>query len=216
MAAEGVIQFTYDLITGGSPSRVEVEELTRWRAELFSRDSIGGDLSRYGACYGNVSIRTSPDGAPSGQRGFIVSCTQTGDVQTPDRDCYCRVQSYSHRANHVVAIGVCAPSSEALTHGAMYDASDHIRAIVHGHDAILWQWMQASGAPGTPSDVDYGTVEMANAARRVVQECASNQWVYPGVLSMNGHKDGVIAWGSTPRQATTRYVAAWNASRTYR
>jgi len=213
MNEDGVIQFTYELIAGPSPSLPKVKELTRWRSELYTRDCIGGDLSRYGACYGNVSLRTSPDGAPLGQRSFIVSCTQTGRVQAPAEDCYCQVLSYSHHNNHVVASGGCAPSSEAMTHGAMYDASDEVRAIVHGHDRLLWLWMQANDAPATPQDIDYGTVAMAAAARDVVTECAKSAWLYPGILSMDGHRDGVIAWGDSPREAAGRFIAAWSASR---
>ena len=213
MPDEGVIRFSYELIERhGLPSRW-LGELQRWRRELFSRDSIGGDLTRYGASYGNVSVRIDDAPTTPGHRAFLVSCTQTGGLIEPGPECYCVVRRYSHIRNHVVAEGTCPPSSESLTHAAMYDASDHIRAIVHGHDPNLWRWLQQRGAPATPQDVDYGTVAMAAAASRTIALASVRPWSFPGILSMNGHLDGVIAWGTTPEQATTRYLNAWNASR---
>ena len=83
LTAEGVIQFTYELQSGPAPSESEIGELGRWRKELFDRDSIGGDISRYGAFYGNVSLRTGGSDEDIGYRQFIVSCTQTGDDPNP-------------------------------------------------------------------------------------------------------------------------------------
>ena len=213
LTAEGVIRFTYELQSGPAPSDVEIGELSRWRKELYDRDSIGGDISRYGAFYGNVSLRTGGADEDVGYRQFIVSCTQTGDNPNPKSSCYCRILRYDHHNNRVLAIGPCAPSSEALTHAAMYDASHDIRAIVHGHDSILWQWLQQQNAPATPPHIDYGTVAMAHAARDVVSRTQASPFRYPGILSMDGHLDGVIAWGDGPAQATKRYLAAWTASR---
>ena len=102
--------------------------MSAWRQELYLRDAIGCDLARYGACYGNMSVRTGDWAAGPGKREFLVSCTQTGDLERPGAEALVRVLSYDHRRNHVVAQGPCAPSSETLTHGAMYDASLEIRA----------------------------------------------------------------------------------------
>ena len=113
----------------------------------------------------------------------------------------------------VHAQGPCPPSSESLTHGAIYDADLAIGAVVHGHDARLWQWLLGHGAPHTPEEVTYGTVAMARAAFRVVREAGRRPWRLPGVLAMAGHEDGVVAWGRDAREATDRLLAAWGASR---
>ena len=213
MVSEGVIRFSYTLQDGVAPTTDLADMLSHWRSALYTRESIGGDLSRYGAYYGNISVRVGPPDRAEGAREFVVSCTQTGDDPYPAADCYCRVIQYSHAKNHVLATGPCAPSSESLTHAAMYDASPAVRAIVHGHDAVLWNWLQSQDAPATAEDVDYGTVEMAIAARAVVTLGLKAPWVYPGVLSMNGHRDGVVAWGADLPEAVQRYLAAWEASR---
>ncbi len=213
MAQEGVVQYTCELVAGSPPPEWAAVELTRWRGELFDRDAIGCDLSRYGACYGNVSVRTGAWAAAPGRREFLVSGTQTGGQADAGPSSLSRVLTYDHQRNHVVAQGPCAPSSESMTHGAMYDASLEIRAIVHGHDPVLWRWLLAVGAPRTPPDVDYGTMAMARHAKAVVRQAASSPWRLPGVLAMAGHLDGVVAWGASVEQATRRFLAAWDAAR---
>ncbi len=141
MSSEGVVQYTYELTAGSKPPEWAAVELATWRRELFARDALGCDMSRYGACYGNVSVRTGAWAAPPGRREFLVSCTQTGGEPDAGPARMARVLTYDHVRNHVVAQGPCPPSSESMTHGAMYDASLEIRAIVHGHDPITLRWM---------------------------------------------------------------------------
>ncbi|MFT7622465.1 MAG: ribulose-5-phosphate 4-epimerase/fuculose-1-phosphate aldolase [Myxococcota bacterium] len=210
---EGVVQFTFRLESASPPTERAAVELTRWRAKLFERDAIGCDLSRYGACYGNVSVRTGPWAAPPGRREFLVSGTQTGGIAGAGPSTLCRVLAYDHERNRVIAQGPVPPSSETMTHGAIYDAALDIRCVVHGHDPVLWRWILDQAGPHTPPDVAYGTPEMAAAARRVVRSPQVRSWRCPSVLAMAGHEDGVIAWGASPKQATQRFLAAWDASR---
>ncbi|MFT5433119.1 MAG: hypothetical protein ACI9OJ_003824, partial [Myxococcota bacterium] len=134
---EGVTQFTCHFESGSAPTEPEGAELQRWRREMFIRDAVGCNMDRYGACYGNMSVRTGAYAAAPGRREFLVSCTQTGGDEAPGTEALARVTHYDHRRNSVRAIGPCAPSSEALTHGAIYDADLTIRAVTHGHDAHL-------------------------------------------------------------------------------
>lgn len=209
---EGVVQYTCALTPGCAPTEREGRDLSLWRRALFSLDVIGCDMSRYGACYGNVSVRTGTWAAPAGRREFLVSCTQTGGDPDAGPASLARVIRYDHVRNHVVAVGCCPPSSEAMTHGAMYDASLDVRAIVHGHAPRLWGWLLANQAPSTPRHVDYGTPEMAAAARAIVRGADSAHWAYPGVLAMAGHEDGVVAWGSSPKHATQRFLSVYEAA----
>lgn len=213
MTDEGVTKYTFELSSASPPTELEAREITRFRQALFDIDAIGCDLSRYGACYGNVSVRTGPWAAPPGRREFLVSCTQTGGLPDAGPSSLCRVLHYDHGRNRVAAQGSCPPSSETMTHGAIYDASLEVRAVVHGHDPALWRWLLDSGAPHTPPGVDYGTPEMANHARHIVRAAMRKPWRFPGILAMAGHEDGVVAWGASPRQATERFLAAWSAAR---
>ncbi len=213
LVKEGVVQYTCALTLGCAPTEPEAEQLSRWRQELFDRDAIGCDLSRYGACYGNVSVRTGPYAASPGRREFLVSGTQTGGIERAGAETLCRVLAWDHARNHVVAQGPIAPSSESMTHGAIYDASLEIRAVVHGHDPILWRWLLDSGAPHTPKNVDYGTPAMAREAKRLVRAGLQRPWRFAGIFAMAGHEDGVVAFGASPKQATSRFLSAWSASR---
>lgn len=208
MVSEGVIQFTFELQPGAAATEIEAAELVYWRQKMFALDVIGCNMSRYGACYGNMSVRTGAWAAGPGRREFLVSGTQTGSMPDITADNLVRVLQYDHKTNRVIAQGPCEPSSETMTHGAIYDASLSIRAIVHGHDPILWQWILKNSGPHTPYDVDYGTPEMASHAKRIVSVMESTQCDYPGVLAMAGHKDGVVAFGSSVREATQRFLQA--------
>ena len=210
---EGVVQFRYELTTGSPPADSEVRDLVRWRRELFGRDVIGCDLGRYGACYGNMSARTGTWAAPPGRREFLVSGTQTGGDPVGGRELLVRVVRYDHARNLVVAQGPCAPSSETMTHGAIYDASLAVRAVVHGHDPALWRWLLAQGAPRTAETVAYGTPAMAEAARSLVEADRRHPWRLAGIFAMAGHEDGVVAFGASVAQATERFIAAWGESR---
>lgn len=213
-ASEGVVQFGYRLTPAPPPRDPVVGELTRWRAELFRRDTIGCDLSRYGACYGNLSARTGPYAMAPGRREFLVSCTQTGGDPVGGAATLVRVVGYDHGRNHVTSVGSCPPSSETMTHGAMYDASLDVRAVVHGHDPRLWRWLLSTDAPRTPEAVAYGTPAMARAAFDCVRQDHERPWRQPGVLAMAGHEDGVVAWGGTVAEAARRFLSAWHVART--
>jgi ribulose-5-phosphate 4-epimerase/fuculose-1-phosphate aldolase len=212
MPKEGVIQYRCDLHPGAPATESQISALADARQELYVRDAIGCDLSRYGACYGNVSMRTGSWAAGLGRREFLVSCTATGGDSELSAARISRVTHYDHGKNYVIAQGPCAPSSESMTHGAIYDASLDVRAVVHGHAPILWQWLLDNGAPSTPPEVDYGTPEMAESARKLVQEGLKNPWRLPGVIVMAGHQDGVVGFGSSVKQAIDRFLAAYDAA----
>jgi len=212
MVSEGVIQFTFELQPGAAATEAEAAELIHWRRQMFALDVIGCNMSRYGACYGNMSVRTGAWAAGPGRREFLVSCTQTGAASEISATNVVRVLQYNHAKNRVLAQGPCAPSSETMTHGAIYDASLTIRAIVHGHDPVLWQWILKNEGPHTPVEVDYGTPEMAFHAKRVVTTMESSNLLYPGVLAMAGHQDGVVAFGASVKEATERFLATYKAA----
>jgi len=210
---EGVVQYTFDLIEGSPGTESELAEATRCRQELYIRDAIGCDLSRYGACYGNLSFRTGAFAAGPGRREFLVSCTKSGGLPSASGETMSRVLHYDHEKNYVLAQGPCAPSSESMTHGAIYDASLEVRAVVHGHDPQLWQYLLQHGAPYTEEHILYGTPPMAEAAAKLVRDNLKKSWRLPGVFAMAGHEDGVVAWGASLTHATERFLHAWHESR---
>jgi len=206
-ADEGVIKFAADHRdtpldegTFGSLARV----LGGWRAVLRRAGLIGRDPLRYsGAGYGNVSARVG-DGPP-GRRPFLITGTQTAHRADLSLDDYCVVERYDPPRNRVSSTGGVLPSSESMTHGSLYDLSPDIRAVLHGHSPALWRRAVELDVPVSDPAVPYGTPAMAAEVERLY---AHTNLAERGVLAMGGHKDGVIAVGSTVEQAGTRLVAA--------
>jgi ribulose-5-phosphate 4-epimerase/fuculose-1-phosphate aldolase len=213
MSDEGVTKFSFERTDVSASVEPVVRDLTEERRELYLRDSIGCNMKRYGACYGNASARVGAFGAPAGRREFIVSGTQTGNIASPGPEHWVRITRYDHAANRVWAAGPCDPSSESLTHAAIYDADLAIRSVMHGHDRHTWLWLLESGAPATAPHIGYGTQAMATAAAAIVRGRRSSTFRYPGVFAMSGHEDGVVAWGDSVKEATRRFIAVYDAAR---
>jgi len=220
---EGVIKF--DLAFNYAPSlgAEVIAELNAWRQILYRLGLTGCDPSRYqGLAYGNVSRRSVPiDGGgskatfdcphpsplPEGEgvlrrftsavpyNSFIISGTQTGGKPCLSPDDYCLVLDFDLGKNRVRAGGPIEPSSEALTHGAVYSANPRINCVLHIHSPILWRNTAQLGIPQTDPSIAYGTPEMGLAVGRSATE--RNQ----GIISMGGHEDGLIAFAETVAQA---------------
>jgi ribulose-5-phosphate 4-epimerase/fuculose-1-phosphate aldolase len=170
---------------------------------------VGQDPARYGgAGYGNVSARVGVPSLPPGTRRFLVTGTQTGALRTLFAEHYCVVERYDARRNWVQSHGPVLPSSESLTHGAIYDLSPAIRFVLHAHSPAIWRHAAALGIPTTPVDVAYGTPEMAEAVRRLYRAGTLPE---ERILAMGGHEDGIVVFGHRAEDAglvLLRYLAA--------
>lgn len=187
----------------------KLAELTAWRKTLFKMDIIGCDLSRYGACYGNVSMRyVEADNfefrydKPKGSRAFLITGTQTGHLEDLTTEHYVRVHRYDYASNKVYSDGPLLPSSESLTHGAIYDLplDLKIRYVFHTHSPHLWNSARKLEIPTTPETIAYGTPEMAAEVQCLFHDTDLKE---RKILSMGGHKDGIISFGSTAEEAAT-------------
>ncbi|MEM6455513.1 MAG: class II aldolase/adducin family protein [Acidobacteriota bacterium] len=157
-------------------------------AALQADGLIGRDPARYGgAAYGNVSFRLDARGR------FAISGTQTSGVPGFDPARFAVVVRCWPAENRLWSFGPVPPSSESMTHAAVYAAHPRIAAVVHAHDPALWRAGLAHGGwRTTPADVDYGTPAMAAAVAAAV--AAGDE---TDALLMAGHEDGVIAYGPT-------------------
>jgi L-ribulose-5-phosphate 4-epimerase len=199
---EGVIKFNAQ----HASSRLEVSiyaelacELTAWR-EIFAKTQlVGQDPKRYdGAGYGNVSGRTGAPSSARGQRSFLITGTQTGGKSCIGLDDYCLVREYSYQQNRVVSVGAIMPSSESMTHAAIYDLSPHIRFVLHAHTPAIWSRTQRLKIPTTDPKVAYGTPEMAQEVQRLYRSTPLSE---QKILSMGGHEDGIIVFGHSCQEA---------------
>jgi ribulose-5-phosphate 4-epimerase/fuculose-1-phosphate aldolase len=199
---EGVIKFAAD----HRGQRLDPErygelagELAGWRQVMVMCGVVGQDPARYGgAGFGNLSARVGPPSSGLGRRAMLVSGTQTGGRVQVGLDDFCVVERYDVRANRVASAGLVRPSSESMTHGAIYDLGPHIRAVLHAHAPTIWRRAAALGIPTTRPEVPYGTPDMALEMARLSRESALAE---RQILSMAGHQDGIVAFGRSLDEA---------------
>lgn len=205
---EGVIRFEASRDPRPLEERVlgdTARVLSAWRGILSHLRLLGQDPSRYeGLGYGNVSARVGPFGdVPRGRRRFLVTGSQTAGVAHATLREFCLVESWDCGANRLACTGLVAPSSESLTHAALYDASPAVRVVLHAHAPELWRRARALGLPVTAEAVANGTPAMAAEVQRLYREgtLASTR-----VAAMGGHEDGVIAFGASAAEAGAALV----------
>lgn len=206
---EGVVRFEASHESRPLEERVfgdTARVLSAWRGLLAGIGVLGRDPSRYeGLGYGNVSARVGPFGdVARGRRRFLVSGSQTGGLAHLTLREYALVESWDVEGNRVASAGLVPPSSESLTHAALYDASPALRVVLHVHAPELWRHARALGLPVTHPDAANGTPAMALEARRLYREGA---FAATRVAAMGGHEDGVLAIGGSAEEAGTALVA---------
>ncbi|HET8700845.1 MAG TPA: class II aldolase/adducin family protein, partial [Nitrococcus sp.] len=106
--------------------------------------------------------------------------------------------------NRIAAAGPIQPSSEALTHGAIYAVAPDITYVFHTHCPAIWQHARALGIELTAADVPYGTPEMASEVQRLL---AVSDVRRRGAFAMGGHEDGVISFGPSIEAAGCAMVS---------
>jgi len=189
MPTEGATKFHLEF-TLAQPVALEcIAELNVWRHVLHRLGLTGQAPDRYeGLAYGNVSQRTSP-------RGFFVSGTSTGGIPSLGAEDYCQVLDFELAENRIRARGPVKPSSEALTHGAIYDANPHAGCVIHVHSPEIWRNALHLGIHITDASIAYGTPEMGRAVGIAAARGTE------GIIAMGGHGDGVLAFAGTAEQA---------------
>ena len=188
MASDGVIQFQLHHRDAPPPDAAATGILSTLRDALHARGWIGRDPARYGGLgYGNVSRRIAGD-------SFVVSATQTGHLATLAALHWVTVTAASPATNELWSEGAGRPSSESLTHAAIYQACV-ATFVCHIHHPALWNAV-CSGAmalPMTPASATYGTPAMAAALSHIT--ATTN---LPFVAAMSGHEDGLMAAAESP------------------
>lgn len=188
---EGVIKYRLDYTPSEPCDDRLLESIQQWRLTLFQLSLMGQDPARYGGLgYGNISVRHGD--------GFIISGTQTGGLTALTAEHYALVDRCDPTTNHIIAQGPVKPSSEALTHGAVYALDDEIQAVIHVHSPEIWLSRDRLFLPSTPADVPYGTPEMAQAVQNLWQQ---DQLKLSPVFAMAGHEDGVMSFGKDMTEA---------------
>jgi len=178
-----------------------VATLLAWREILVQTGLVGQDAARYGGfAYGNVSARVGPPAAARRRRAFLISGSGASgrrDAGLPD---FAVVEAYDPERNRVTSYGPCLPSSESMTHGAVYDLGPHVRFVFHVHSPAIWRRSRDLRLPTTDPKAAYGTPAMAGEVERLWASTALSD---KGIFVMGGHEDGVVVFGKSAEEAGT-------------
>ncbi|HYE35729.1 class II aldolase/adducin family protein [Methylocaldum sp.] len=191
---EGVVKYRLNYAPAPPVDPEVVTELNAWRTILYRLGLTGLDPQRYGGlAYGNVSIR-------HGATVFLISGTQTGGWAKLSNAHYSLVTGFDLEQNLIIAQGPIPPSSEALTHAAVYQTASGIGCVLHVHSPEIWEQAESLAIPFTDRQVGYGTPEMAREVGHLVRTSNSS------VIAMGGHEDGIIAFGDTIEEAAAGLI----------
>jgi ribulose-5-phosphate 4-epimerase/fuculose-1-phosphate aldolase len=197
---EGVQQFAMAHETRPLPADclAPARELDALRSQLRGRGWLGQDPRRYeGYGYGNLSARLD-------ERSFLISASQTGHLDSLGPEGYTVIATCDFAANRVESIGPGLPSSEALTHAAVYGLDPTWRFVLHVHDAELYAAAQRRGLPATPDEATNGTIALVRAIERLGRTGAFDE---ARAFWMRGHRDGLVSFGGSGEEALRALVA---------
>jgi L-ribulose-5-phosphate 4-epimerase len=175
------IKFTCDRADAGTPPFSGFAELNAHRRKLLDLHLIGVDPNGVG--FGNLSVR---DGATE---NFYITGSATGGIRELTLVDCAKVVACDFERNLVRYEGSSLPSSESLTHAAIYRSDPRAGAVIHCHDSKLWA-AALNRAPTTSKAAEYGTPEMANSIMQLFTH--TNM---PKIVVMAGHEGGILTFG---------------------
>jgi L-ribulose-5-phosphate 4-epimerase len=164
-------------------------ELNAYRRKLLDLRLIGVDSNGIG--FGNLSVR---DVASD---NFYVTGSATGGIQELTLSDCAKVVACDFETNRVRYEGSALPSSESLTHAAIYESDATAGAVIHCHDFKLWAAV-LNEAPTTSKTAEYGTPEVAN---EIMQLFTRTDVQSRKIVVMAGHEAGILTFGKDLEQA---------------
>jgi ribulose-5-phosphate 4-epimerase/fuculose-1-phosphate aldolase len=182
-------KFSCEPVAAGITSFDGLAEFNAYRRKLLDLGLIGVDSNGIG--FGNLSVR---DGATD---NFYITGSATGGIhELTGADC-AKVVAYDFESNQVRYEGSALPSSESLTHAAIYESDATADAIIHCHNSELWRVL-LNEAPTTSKAVEYGTPELAYEIMQLFR-CTDVQ--SRKIVVMAGHEGGILTFGEDLAEA---------------
>jgi L-ribulose-5-phosphate 4-epimerase len=183
------IKFSCERLAAEITSFGGLAELNAYRRQLLDLHLIGVDPNGIG--FGNLSVR---DG---GTDNFYITGSATGGIQELTLADCAKVVACDFKVNRVRYEGSALPSSESLTHAAIYESDAGTGAVIHCHDSELWVVL-LNQAPTTSTAADYGTPEMAN---EIMQLFTRSDVQSRKIVVMAGHEAGILTFGKDLEEA---------------
>jgi len=185
LSETGTIKFVAERSQPQLGSFKGLDELNLYRKKVRDLGLLGVDQNGIG--FGNISVREAASSR------FFITGSNTGHKSELTADDCAKVIEYRFSRNWLLFEGKTMPSSESLTHASIYQARPAIGAIIHGHHPQVWAYLLRA-APATRMDAEYGTPEMAEAVRELLENAfPSNEG--GNAFAMSGHEGGVMIFG---------------------
>jgi L-ribulose-5-phosphate 4-epimerase len=183
------VKFSCERLADEMTSAGWLGEINAYRRKLLDLRLIGVDPNGVG--FGNLSVR---DGATD---DFYITGSATARIhELTLADC-AKVVACDFQRNRVRYQGSAIPSSESLTHAAIYKSDPSAGAVIHCHDFKLWSAV-LNQAPMTSKAAEYGTPEIAN---EIMQLFAHTDVQSRKVVGMAGHQGGILTFGRDLKEA---------------
>lgn len=183
------IKFSCERVTEEIPSFRGLAELNAYRRKLLDLRLVGVDPNGIG--FGNLSVRDSAT------NNFYITGSATGGIhELTLADC-AKVVACDFEKNRVRYEGSAIPSSESLTHAAIYESDAEIEAVIHCHDAKLWTAV-LNQAPTTSKAAGYGTPQLAYG---IMQLFTHTDVQNRKIIVMAGHEGGLVTFGKDLEEA---------------
>jgi L-ribulose-5-phosphate 4-epimerase len=183
------VKFSCERVAREITSFGGLAELNAYRRKLLDLSLIGVDPNGVG--FGNLSVR---DGVTD---NFYITCSATGGIHELTLANCAKVVAFDFDRNQVRYEGSGLPSSESLTHAAIYESDASARAIIHCHNSELWGAL-LNEAPTALKAAEYGTPEMAN---EIMQLFTRSDVQSRKIVVMAGHEGGILTFGKDLEEA---------------
>ena len=181
------IKFSCERVAAEITSFEGLAELNAHRRKLRQLGLIGVDPNGIG--FGNLSVR---DGATD--NFYITGSATGGRRELALADC-AKVVACDFERNCVRYEGSALPSSESLTHAAIYKSDATAGAVIHCHDSKLWAAV-LNQAPTTSRAAEYGTPQLAYEIMQLFKRTD-----VPKIIAMAGHEAGILTFGKDLEEA---------------
>jgi ribulose-5-phosphate 4-epimerase/fuculose-1-phosphate aldolase len=183
---EGILKFDLKFYnTPINPPPQLIDEINWARALLLEKKYIGVGCDGVG--YGNLSVRHE-------NSGFLITGSQTSHCARLSVREIALVKSWNLENNFIEAEGETSPSSESLTHGAIYQSCPTIKAVIHIHQLRLWK-IKSENMLATPPQLEYGTQSLAQSILQLLKNQKTSASPPKLGITMTGHEGGLLFWG---------------------
>jgi len=183
------IKFSCQRVADEIVSFSRLAELNAYRRKLLDLDLIGVDSNGIG--FGNLSVRDDAT------KNFYVTGSATGGVRELTLAHCAKVLAWDFERNQVRYEGSAMPSSESMTHAAVYQSDATTGAVIHCHCSRLWAAI-LNEAPTTSKSAEYGTPEMAY---EIMQLFTRTNASIRKIVVMAGHEAGILTFGKDLEEA---------------